>query len=69
MNVKRAPYHAHAYYDLADRGAAKALHRRFSGGLAAGDLPGVLFVGEMRDRSVGPHPASPHRRLRPVGCL
>jgi DOPA 4,5-dioxygenase len=56
MNAKRAPYHAHVYYDLGDREAAEALHRRISRSVDAGELPGVLFVGEMRDRSVGPHP-------------
>jgi len=46
-----APYHAHVYYTPETRGAALALHRQ----LAAG-TPGLLYVGQMRDRSVGPHP-------------
>jgi aromatic ring-cleaving dioxygenase len=45
-----APYHAHIYYSGGDRAAASALRDRF-----AGD-PGILFVGAMTDRGVGPHP-------------
>ena len=45
-----APFHAHIYYTAADRTAASDLR----------DLltldPGVLFVGAMTDRGVGPHP-------------
>jgi len=56
MNTRRAPYHAHIYFDPVDRPAADALHRQFSGGRGVGELADVIFVGEMRDRSVGPHP-------------
>jgi len=56
MTTKRAPYHAHIYYDLAERSVAERLHRQFCRGKDLGDLAGVVFVGEMRDRSVGPHP-------------
>jgi len=56
MSGERAPYHAHIYYDLADRGAAERLHRELSKSKGCGDLTGVLYVGEMRDKSVGPHP-------------
>ena len=45
-----APFHAHIYYTEDDRAAASALHRAFA------DVPGVLFVGRMMDRGVGPHP-------------
>jgi len=51
MTTERAPYHAHIYYESGSRGAAERLHRQFSNGSV-----GVLFVGEMRDTSVGPHP-------------
>lgn len=51
MSDQDAPYHAHVYYTPETRGVALALHRH----LAAG-TPGLLYVGQMRDRSVGPHP-------------
>ncbi|WP_211444710.1 DOPA 4,5-dioxygenase family protein [Collimonas humicola] len=50
MNDHNAPYHAHIYYQLDKRAAAEALHRRLSG------LAPILFVGQLRDRKVGPHP-------------
>jgi len=56
MTTERAPYHAHIYYELGDRAAAERVHRKFSNEMGAGELASVLFVGEMRDRNVGPHP-------------
>ena len=51
-----APYHAHIYYDAATRAAAAQLHRCLSHALATGDALGLLYVGDMRERPVGPHP-------------
>lgn len=48
-----APYHAHIYYPLDERGAAEVLRRRFQDMKATGE---VLYVGELRDGRVGPHP-------------
>ena len=48
-----APYHAHIYYPLEDRPVAEALRRRFQAMTPSGD---VLYVGELRDGKVGPHP-------------
>ncbi|QCB55514.1 aromatic ring-opening dioxygenase [Sphingopyxis sp. PAMC25046] len=45
-----ARYHAHIYYDLAERPAAAALRDDFTRD------PAILFVGAMTDRAVGPHP-------------
>ena len=56
MTMERAPYHAHVYYELGDRAAAERLHRELSNAGRDGKFGGVLFVGEMRDKSVGPHP-------------
>jgi len=56
MTAGRAPYHAHIYYDSNDRDAAERLHRQLASARGAGDFASVLFVGEMRDKSVGPHP-------------
>ena len=45
-----APYHAHIYYPPAERSRAVVLRETLS------QTPGVLFVGELRDGKVGPHP-------------
>ena len=50
MTDPTAPYHAHIYYDAAERPAAAALRDDF-----ARD-PAILFVGSMVDHGVGPHP-------------
>ena len=44
------PYHAHIYYEPRDRAAAGRLQRQLS------ESKFVLFVGELRDQPVGPHP-------------
>ena len=45
-----APFHAHIYYSDEDRAAAEKLRDDFR---ANGE---VLFVGQMVDRAVSPHP-------------
>ena len=50
MTDPAAPYHAHIYYDAAERPAAAALRDDF------GRDPAILFVGSMVDHGVGPHP-------------
>jgi DOPA 4,5-dioxygenase len=45
-----APFHAHIYYSDDDRPAAEALRDDLS------TRHDVLFVGQMTDRGVGPHP-------------
>jgi aromatic ring-cleaving dioxygenase len=50
-----APYHAHVYYTYETREVAYALHSRLNTTGADSTL-GLLFVGQMRDRKVGPHP-------------
>ncbi|PKP86417.1 MAG: aromatic ring-opening dioxygenase [Alphaproteobacteria bacterium HGW-Alphaproteobacteria-17] len=50
MTNPDAPYHAHIYYDPAERPAAAALRDRF------GQDPAILFVGAMTDGAAGPHP-------------
>jgi aromatic ring-cleaving dioxygenase len=50
------PFHAHIYYDLSDRSAAEHLHSELRARKGTGDLVDILFVGEMTDRAVGPHP-------------
>jgi aromatic ring-cleaving dioxygenase len=46
-----APYHAHIYFSDGERAAADTLRDNFIAG-----RPAVLFVGQMIDRGVGPHP-------------
>ena len=50
------PFHAHVYYDGDESMAAQQLRVGLLRAMASGELPGVLYVGAMRDRAVGPHP-------------
>ena len=50
MGDGTAPFHAHVYYSSEERSAAERLRETFAG------QPGVLFIGQMTDRGVGPHP-------------
>ena len=45
-----AQWHAHVYFTDADRATAAALRKQFSAD------PRVLFIGQMIDAPVGPHP-------------
>ena len=45
-----APYHAHIYYSAEERCAANALRDELA------QRSDILFVGQMTDRGVGPHP-------------
>lgn len=56
MTTEAAPYHAHVYFGAGDRAIAEGLHRKLSDAKGHGDLGSVVFVGDMRDSSVGPHP-------------
>jgi branched-chain amino acid aminotransferase len=51
-----AAYHAHIYYVSEDRGRAEALRDRLFELQRSGAAPQLLFIGELRDRKVGPHP-------------
>lgn len=56
MSDPTAPYHAHVYYAADSRATAAALRQRLDR-LRVRDTRGQpLFVGELRDRPVGPHP-------------
>ena len=50
MASERQPYHAHIYYEPGERPAANRLLQRLA------QAKFVLFVGELRDEPVGPHP-------------
>ena len=48
MTPERQPYHAHIYFEPGERAAANRLRQRLA--------ESVLFIGELRDEPVGPHP-------------
>ena len=50
------PFHAHIYYGSSDRTAAEALHADLCARKGTAELVDIIFVGEMTDRPVGPHP-------------
>jgi DOPA 4,5-dioxygenase len=56
MAAERQPYHAHIYFDPDERAVAKRLHQRLSESTGVGAAARILFVGELRDEPVGPHP-------------
>jgi len=56
MSSEHAPYHAHVYYELHDRAPAARLHQQLSSATGIAEFAKVLFVGEMRDMNMGPHP-------------
>lgn len=51
-----APYHAHIYYSEDQRSAAEALRDMLIDGAKSEDELQILFVGQMTERGVGPHP-------------
>ena len=56
MNEGDAPWHAHIYYAPDDRRRAAALRARLIRLRESGESPQLLFIGELRDHKVGPHP-------------
>jgi aromatic ring-cleaving dioxygenase len=56
MDDSKAPWHAHIYYAPADRDRAAALRARLIRLKDSGETPQLLFIGELRDHKVGPHP-------------
>jgi aromatic ring-cleaving dioxygenase len=56
MISEHAPYHAHIYYELGDRNPAERLHQQLSSAKGVEDFVNVLFVGDMQDKNLGPHP-------------
>ena len=56
MTPSNPPYHAHIYYSDLERPAAEALHGEFRRRVGADEEGRLLFVGQMTDQGVGPHP-------------
>ena len=52
MSHERQPYHAHIYFEPGERALANRLQQQ----LAQSKIASVLFIGELRDEPVGPHP-------------
>jgi DOPA 4,5-dioxygenase len=50
------PYHAHVYFDADSYSVAQGLHQDLAAMLENGSLPGLILVGKMYDRGIGPHP-------------
>ncbi|HKR37970.1 MAG TPA: DOPA 4,5-dioxygenase family protein [Steroidobacteraceae bacterium] len=48
MTSELQPYHAHIYFEPGERAVANRLRQRLA--------ESVLFIGELRDQPVGPHP-------------
>jgi aromatic ring-cleaving dioxygenase len=56
MDDSNAPWHAHIYYAPGDRGRAQGFRGRLIRLKESGETPQLLFIGELRDHKVGPHP-------------
>lgn len=56
MSDPSAPWHAHVYFDAGSKTAAEHLHQALNEMLATGALAGLVLVGKMHDKAVGPHP-------------
>jgi aromatic ring-cleaving dioxygenase len=50
------PFHAHVYYDRDSWAVAQRLHQELSDMQLSGTLPGLVLVGRMYEKGVGPHP-------------
>ena len=56
MSDRDAPYHAHIYFVQDQRARAEALNLRLGEMKESGEISRLLYVGQLRDRKVGPHP-------------
>jgi DOPA 4,5-dioxygenase len=56
MTNPNDPWHAHIYYDQHTWSAAETLHRQLGEMLKQGTCDGLVLVGRMYDKGVGPHP-------------
>ncbi|OOG49131.1 DOPA 4,5-dioxygenase family protein [Rhodanobacter sp. C01] len=56
MSDKNAPYHAHIYYGAETRAQAETLRHRLSQLMVSGEMPQLLFIGQLKDYKAGPHP-------------
>jgi aromatic ring-cleaving dioxygenase len=56
LNDQNAPYHAHLYYVPETRALAEAVRVRLSNMMESGEIPQLLFIGQLKDQKAGPHP-------------
>ena len=56
MHDRNAPFHAHVYYTVDTRDTALTLRNQLLNTMQTDRSSGLMFVGQMRDRKVGPHP-------------
>jgi aromatic ring-cleaving dioxygenase len=56
MATESPPYHAHIYFDPRERAAADRLRQRLSAVKGVREFASLVFVGELREQPVGPHP-------------
>jgi aromatic ring-cleaving dioxygenase len=56
MNESDAPWHAHIYYAFDEGGRAEAFRASLIRIKESGETPQLLYIGEMRNQKVGPHP-------------
>ena len=56
MDDNSQPYHAHIYYVPETRGVAAQIRDQLSDKMASGEIPQLLFIGQMKDFKAGPHP-------------
>jgi aromatic ring-cleaving dioxygenase len=54
--TRHAPYHAHIYYQPAQRELAGKLRAQLCSSMQTRDIPQLLFVGQLKDGKAGPHP-------------
>ncbi|MGE7138746.1 DOPA 4,5-dioxygenase family protein [Luteibacter sp. NPDC031894] len=55
-HLPNQPYHAHVYFDGDSRDVAEALNAALRTRMKSGNLPGLLFVGSLKEGKAGPHP-------------
>jgi DOPA 4,5-dioxygenase len=55
MTNSQNPWHAHVYYDMESWDTAQLVHQQISEMVVTGTCAGLVLVGQMYDRGVGPH--------------
>jgi len=56
MDDNSQPYHAHIYYVPETRDVAEQVRYQLGDKMASGEIPQLLFIGQMKDFKAGPHP-------------
>jgi aromatic ring-cleaving dioxygenase len=56
MDDHNQPYHAHIYYVPETRYIAEQVRHQLGSLKSSGEIPQLLFIGQMKDYKAGPHP-------------